>query len=88
MRSIAPTSAGKTFISFYAMEQVLRSSDDEILVYVAPTKALVTQIAAEIYARFSKKMDGSKYPTRNHDLGETGMLTLSFRRDMLGHPYP
>jgi len=42
------------------MEQILRSSDDDILVYVAPTKALVTQIAAEIYARFSKKMDGSE----------------------------
>lgn len=36
------------------MEQVLRRSDDEILVYVAPTKALVSQIAAEVYARFNK----------------------------------
>ncbi|TQW11334.1 DEAD/DEAH box helicase [Cordyceps javanica] len=51
---VAPTSAGKTFISFYAMKQVLQSSDDGILVYVAPTKALVNQIAAEIQARFSK----------------------------------
>ena len=51
---VAPTSAGKTFISFYAMQQVLESNDDDILVYVAPTKALVNQIAAEVQARFSK----------------------------------
>ncbi|KAF2646563.1 DEAD/DEAH box helicase-like protein [Massarina eburnea CBS 473.64] len=52
---VAPTSAGKTFISFYAMKQVLESQDDDILVYVAPTKALVNQIAAEIQGRFSKR---------------------------------
>lgn len=51
---IAPTSAGKTFISFYAMKRILESSDEDILVYVAPTKALVNQIAAEVQARFSK----------------------------------
>ena len=51
---VAPTSAGKTFISFRAMERVLRSSNDGILVYIAPTKALVNQIAAEIQARFKK----------------------------------
>ncbi|KAJ7605051.1 hypothetical protein DFH06DRAFT_1275646 [Mycena polygramma] len=55
---IAPTSAGKTFISYYSMEKILRDSDDGILVYVAPTKALVTQIAAEIYARFQKNLTG------------------------------
>ena len=52
---VAPTSSGKTFISFYAMEQVLRRDDNSMLVYLAPTKALVNQIAAEIQARFSKK---------------------------------
>ncbi|KAL6875303.1 P-loop containing nucleoside triphosphate hydrolase protein [Trichoderma longibrachiatum] len=57
---IAPTSAGKTFISFYAMKKVLEESDEGVLVYVAPTKALVNQIAAEIGARFTKsyKQDG------------------------------
>lgn len=51
---VAPTSAGKTFISFYAMRKVLEADDDGVLVYVAPTKALVNQIAAEVQARYSK----------------------------------
>ncbi|KAK8139595.1 hypothetical protein PG984_000718 [Apiospora sp. TS-2023a] len=56
---IAPTSAGKTFISFYAMKKVLQFDDDGVIAYVAPTKALVNQIAAEIQARFKKEF---KYP--------------------------
>ncbi|CAK7223266.1 hypothetical protein SCUCBS95973_005119 [Sporothrix curviconia] len=51
---VAPTSAGKTFISFYAMKQVLKESDDGVLAYVAPTKALSNQVAADIQARFNK----------------------------------
>ncbi|KAJ2912887.1 hypothetical protein MD484_g7532, partial [Candolleomyces efflorescens] len=76
---VAPTSAGKTFISFYAMEQILRASDDDILVYVAPTKALVTQIAAEIYARFSKKMDGKScwaIHTRDYRINDPQKIIL------------
>jgi len=37
------------------MEKILRGDDDGVLVYIAPTKALVPQIAAEVYARFSKQ---------------------------------
>ncbi len=40
------------------MEKVLRESDDGIIVYVAPTKALVNQVAAKVNARFRKEVDG------------------------------
>ncbi|KAM3510492.1 hypothetical protein MY11210_005842 [Beauveria gryllotalpidicola] len=79
---VAPTSAGKTFISFYAMKQVLQSSDDGVLVYVAPTKALVNQIAAEVQARFSKSYnhDGRSVwaiHTRDHRINNpTGCQVL------------
>ncbi|KAI5888019.1 P-loop containing nucleoside triphosphate hydrolase protein [Schizophyllum commune H4-8] len=65
---IAPTSSGKTFISYYAMEQVLRESDKGILVYIAPTKALVAQIAAEVYGRFKKTLpSGSLWAMQTRD---------------------
>jgi len=69
----APTSSGKTFISFYAMEQVLRGcpANEDKAVYISPTKALVNQVAAEINARFSKS-----YP---HAGAVAGMFTADDR---------
>lgn len=55
----APTSGGKTFVSYYAIKNILESNaagkDKGRVVFVVPTKALVNQTSGDLYARYGRK---------------------------------
>ncbi|XP_064129657.1 probable ATP-dependent RNA helicase DDX60-like isoform X2 [Loxodonta africana] len=72
---VAPTSSGKTFASYYCMEKVLKESDEGVLVYVAPTKTLVSQVAATVQNRFTKMLP--------NDTALCGVYTPDYRCDAL-----
>ncbi|CAF1134816.1 unnamed protein product [Adineta steineri] len=61
---LAPTASGKTYASEYAMK---RTSEHGLCIYVSPTKALVNQVAATVYARLTARV---------------GVFTRDFRRDI------
>ncbi|XP_017672013.1 PREDICTED: probable ATP-dependent RNA helicase DDX60 isoform X2 [Lepidothrix coronata] len=72
---VAPTSSGKTYASYYCMEKVLKTSNEGVVVYVAPTKALVNQVVGTVYSRFTKKLpDG---------LTVCGVFTRDYRHDVM-----
>jgi len=72
---VAPTASGKTFIAYYVMEMCLRANDTDVVVYVAPTSALVDQVYHEIQARYTKRYTG--------DMHMTGIFNTSYREDHL-----
>ncbi|NWR26890.1 DDX60 helicase, partial [Tachuris rubrigastra] len=72
---VAPTSSGKTYASYYCMEKVLKTSNEGVVVYVAPTKALVNQVIGTVYSQFTKKLpDG---------LTMCGVFTRDYCRDVM-----
>lgn len=54
----APTSSGKTFMSFYCIKSVLKDVNDPdgVVIFVCPTKALVNQVSATIHQAFGPEM--------------------------------
>lgn len=72
---VAPTSSGKTYASYYCMEKVLKESDEGVIVYVAPTKALVNQVAATIEHRYNKVLPAGQ--------ALCGIFTREYRHDAL-----
>ncbi|XP_054058697.1 probable ATP-dependent RNA helicase DDX60 isoform X2 [Rissa tridactyla] len=72
---VAPSSSGKTYASYYCMEKVLKTSNDGVVVYVAPTKALVNQVVGTICSRFTKELP--------YGLSVCGVFTRDYRSDVM-----
>jgi hypothetical protein len=73
----APTSSGKTYASFYAMEKVIKNwNSDSVLIYVSPTKALVNQTAYAIMDKFGHYQ---VHPNKSI----CGIFTRDFRDNLL-----
>eukprot|EP00892_Ulva_mutabilis_P001356 jgi/Ulvmu1/11220/UM072_0057.1 len=64
---VAPTSSGKTFVSYYTMRAVLEANvrllkagkSLQRVVFVMPTKALIIQTQGDLHARYKSYVQGS-----------------------------
>ncbi|XP_027763996.1 probable ATP-dependent RNA helicase DDX60 [Empidonax traillii] len=72
---VAPTSSGKTYASYYCMEKVLKTSNEGVVVYVSPTKALVNQVVETVCSRFTKNLPKG--------LTMCGVFTRDYRHDVM-----
>eukprot|EP01065_Artemidia_motanka_P042704 TRINITY_DN5772_c0_g4_i2.p1 TRINITY_DN5772_c0_g4~~TRINITY_DN5772_c0_g4_i2.p1 ORF type:complete len:2172 (+),score=832.60 TRINITY_DN5772_c0_g4_i2:97-6612(+) len=83
----APTSAGKTFISYYCMEKVLLESNENVCVYVAPTRALVNQVCCDIVSRWDKTYKAPGWSTFGILGGVSGGFDYVYPAPPLGGPF-
>uniref|UniRef100_A0A7N4NJH4 DExD/H-box helicase 60 n=1 Tax=Sarcophilus harrisii TaxID=9305 RepID=A0A7N4NJH4_SARHA len=72
---VAPTSSGKTYVSYYCMEKILKTSDEALVVYVSPTKALINQVVGTVYSLFNK--------TKPKGGAICGVFTRDYRHDVM-----
>merc|ERR1712000_76776 len=90
---VAPTSSGKTFISYYTMKQVIEenkkskyASKAQLVIYIAPTKALVRQVAAEVYAHYGPIV-GIQTTSYEQTMDEGGSIVWEHVINLLPCPF-
>eukprot|EP00696_Hemimastix_kukwesjijk_P003930 gnl/Hemi2/14832_TR5030_c0_g1_i1.p1 gnl/Hemi2/14832_TR5030_c0_g1~~gnl/Hemi2/14832_TR5030_c0_g1_i1.p1 ORF type:complete len:1741 (+),score=571.48 gnl/Hemi2/14832_TR5030_c0_g1_i1:323-5224(+) len=87
---VAPTSAGKTFASYYTMKKILLDNktarhvnERGVVVYVSPTKALVMQVSAEVYKRFGPVFGTYTNDYKYKELDSEVLITVPERLESL-----
>ena len=81
--AVAPTSSGKTFISYYCIERVLQhnkgksQSCHQRVVFVMPTRALVNQTCAGIYSKYGEKYGSECMAVWHRDQRDRNIDTAS-----------